>query len=252
VAFCAFLPDLSTDLDAVILRERVVFNKSDWRWAIAEQCGTNTSRQMVVTQFYLHALSGWDVQPFRKAAHDLASNIMKTIPTAGADRDMRLCELGFSMHLLGDTFAHSRLSESTQTKLYETGLGHFFDGEAPDYMLRRNFPEYEIVHNRWTDWVGFAGQLLGAQNGATVVQDAGTGVAITFRLANRQHQATVERAALQRSTTQIGRNAAVTIRRLTSRLQSSLDYISKRRRSGFRNHAASHTAEDSIVPHTTR
>jgi hypothetical protein len=179
VSYCALLPDLSTDLDATILRTRVSFDPSDWGWGIFGTCQTNTSHLMAVVQFYVHALTGkhvGEVRPaLRRFAKNLADNLFSSGTYSGNERDNQLCVLGLSLHALGDTYAHSRLSvdPKQQQMLYKTGFGHAKDGHEPDYVLRRNYQEYIAGGNRWNDWVGVAGELLGAGGNVASVRRNG-------------------------------------------------------------------------------
>jgi hypothetical protein len=45
----------------------------------------------------------------------------------------RVCAAGFAIHLLGDSFAHRRLS--TPAQMYAPGMGHFRDNHDPDFIL---------------------------------------------------------------------------------------------------------------------
>jgi len=155
-AFCAQLPDLAMELDAITQRLRVLKSGSDWQWGLLGRCGSSVSRHMVVTQFYLHGLTGAPTEKVRLAAAGIVRDIdIALAGTASVTERMNLwCARGFAAHLLGDTYAHSRLDKPDE--MYPTGAGHGPDGRKPDYMLARA----PHVGNQWTDWVQFARQVL--------------------------------------------------------------------------------------------
>lgn len=207
VAFCAWLPDLSADLSATTLRLRLIRDKDDWRWGPFSQCGGRSSKLMVASQFYLHALTGSDVMPVRTAALEMAQELLqRKAGESPAGTELRLCTLGFTMHLLGDTFAHSRLrlrpwdSRATAHQLYDTGIGHFEVGLEPDYMLRRdavrrrwlspNDQPEDYIGNRWQDWVGTLSQLWPRRDnsGSDSLQKIGQRVVKRFVDTGRGHE----------------------------------------------------------------
>jgi len=168
-AFCAQLPDLSMELDAITQREHVVFNPREMLWGAMGRCTTPSCTHMVASQFYLHALTGTDAGPVRSAAIDIIRDIDARIAgvNAGAPKDMhqRLanlwCERGFAAHLFGDTYAHATLKNPDT--LYPTGLGHTRDMHEPDYMLARDARSMPDA-TRWSAWVRRAAAVLGHGN----------------------------------------------------------------------------------------
>ena len=169
-AFCAELPDLAMELDAVTQRLRVFLSKSDWQWGMFGRCSTKTSRHMVATQFFLHALTGSAVADVRAAALGIIKDVDREL--AGArdpqERANLVCARGFAAHLLGDAFAHARLDKAGV--LYSTGTGHWKDGHVPDYMLSHDDPSYldrdrDNQNNRWSVWVEKASMSLVGRSG---------------------------------------------------------------------------------------
>lgn len=168
-SFCAVLPDLAYELDAVVQRARV-FNDSDERggWAWFGNCATKVCAHMVATQFYLHALTGTSTEGIRKAAvamiHDLEQKINKLESESAPKQEVvnALCARGFAIHLFGDTFAHARLDKGAE--LYELGTGHgkvLPDNHAPDYVFSRE-------QQHWVAWVKDLGGNLGVAEALTV------------------------------------------------------------------------------------
>jgi hypothetical protein len=151
-AFCAQLPDLSQELDAITQREHVVISPIDWGWGAFTICTTKTSRHMVASQFFLHALTGGASHPLREVAAQIVASIDADFAKAADDatRTQLTCERGFAEHLFGDTYAHSTTDD--ETRLYATGFGHAREFDHPDRMLYRP--------DRWYAWLAAAGPAL--------------------------------------------------------------------------------------------
>lgn len=176
-AFCAYLPDLSMELDATHQRQHVLWYWSEWTWGLLTQCNTNRCRHMVATHLFLHALTGTDVQPVRAAAEQLIDAIdvdlkhaRKTMPVDTQRLVNLACERGFADHLLGDTFAHSRMhvDDTDPDRLYPPGLGHWKDMHAPDRMLSRTVRG--ITRNPWEQWVDHATNKIDGRGQGTAVK----------------------------------------------------------------------------------
>jgi len=163
-SFCVELPDLVPELDAVTQRIHVVRSKSDWQWGVLGRCGTATSRHMVATQWYIHGLTGLNSDMVRKLALTIIANRQSAAAAAtnAQDRVNLICEAGFGLHLLGDTFAHSQLSDPDT--LYKTGNGHWKDKHVPDEILSRSLRAVPPRTQHWDDWVAAAATALGRPN----------------------------------------------------------------------------------------
>ena len=175
-AFCAELPDLSLELDAITQRNHVLFDPKELLWGARGRCNTAGCAHMVASQFYLHALTGADTAPVRSAAENIVraidAELAATRAAHPADMSQQLvnlwCERGFAAHLLADTFAHSVLANPQ--KLYPTGLGHTRDMHEPDFMLARDDLAMSPT-TRWSAWVqSAAANLSDAQFAAPVIK----------------------------------------------------------------------------------
>jgi hypothetical protein len=163
-SFCVELPDLVPELDAVTQRIHVVRSKSDWQWGIFGRCATPTSRHMVATQWYIHGLTGLNSEQVRTIAHAIITDRQNAAAAAtnAQDRVNLICEAGFGLHLLGDTFAHSQLSDPDT--LYKTGNGHWKDKHVPDDILSRSLQRLSPKTRHWDNWVAEAATALGRPN----------------------------------------------------------------------------------------
>ncbi|MEQ1796186.1 MAG: hypothetical protein ABL970_18585 [Nitrospira sp.] len=175
-AFCAQLPDLAMELDAITQRQHVLWTKNEWRWGVFGDCQTNRCRHMVATHLFLHALTGTEVVPVRQAAGALIQAIDQEVQAVqkASPQDIQhlvnlACERGFADHLLGDTFAHAELhgDESKPIRLYPTGLGHWRDMHTPDFMLSRQVKK--ISQNTWQQWVEHASVIIEGRVGGAAV-----------------------------------------------------------------------------------
>src|SRR5262245_28238809 len=125
--FCAELPDLAMELDAVTQRQHV-FNSGEWQWGALGRCSGPVTKHMFATQYYLHGLTGDMKKPKNLKTNDLLRQAVRTMVTridgemanaAPAGKLVRVCARGFVAHLLGDSFAHTQLyAPSTR---YEPG-----------------------------------------------------------------------------------------------------------------------------------
>jgi hypothetical protein len=159
-SFCVEMPDLVAELDAITQRIHVLKSHSDWQWGSLGRCSTSVSRHMVAAQWYVHGLTGMETARVRGAAETLI-RVLQGNASRATDPQSKVnlsCEVGFGFHLLGDTFAHSRLDKPE--KLYPTGTGHWQDKHIPDYMLSRDIRNV-APGSRWSDWIREASKLLG-------------------------------------------------------------------------------------------
>ena len=165
-AFCAELPDLAQELDAVTQRVRVLKSTRDNLWGLLGSCQTTVSAHMVATQYYLHGLAGTPAAQNRNAALQLlqATDSDLRAPKLGrAQRRQLLCARGFAGHLYGDSYAHVKLSSeraglfyaAPHPQMYATGLGHARDGQYPDYLYG-----HSLDGDRWPQWVSDASAAL--------------------------------------------------------------------------------------------
>lgn len=166
-SFCAELPDLAYELDAVVQRVRV--SKDDqYQWGAIGRCTTKTCVHMVAVQFYLHALTGTPPKGIHDAAMAIIAELRRTIKElekqSVVDKQELVntyCMRGFAIHLLGDTHAHAMLEKGEV--LYKLGLGHAKlkgDAHAPDYIFRRG-------KAHWVNWVKDLGSNLGVGDSQT-------------------------------------------------------------------------------------
>jgi len=171
--FCAELPDLAMELDAVTQRQHV-FNSSEWQWGIAGRCSGPVTRHMFATHYYLHGLTGDMKKPkgqqtdeqLRRAVRAMVDRIDAELRSpAVTDKLVRVCARGFVAHLLGDSFAHSQL-HAPGTR-YAPGTGHWKDNHDPDYLLTR-----EVLQTKsgYSDvWFNEASSILRSRAAPTVL-----------------------------------------------------------------------------------
>jgi hypothetical protein len=148
--FCAFLPDISEELDAVTQRRNLA-RSFDATWTIFSVCWGSTSRHMAATHHYLHSLTGGRPSEARSAAESMISDIDRDLTARPQDIQAHanlICERGMAIHLLADTFAHQK----DRVTLWSAGTGHADAGHAPDLLLYR--PEI------WADWLRTASSVL--------------------------------------------------------------------------------------------
>lgn len=133
IGFCAQLPDLAKEFDAISLRVREAASFNGMLWGLFSACRDEDVCHMVTVHHYLHALTDSDSQSVTKAAirtlEELVSDIREDVDF---DRN-RACAAGFAMHLLGDSFAHRRIKDPT--RMYPPGMGHYRDDHNPDFIL---------------------------------------------------------------------------------------------------------------------
>jgi hypothetical protein len=133
MAFCAQMPDLAEELEAVTLRAHAFLSLSGAAWGTINQCWSEEVRHMVTVHHYLHALTGTadaSADTVAEAARVTIATLLKH-PRFQSDANV-VCAAGLGLHLLGDAFAHRRLDAPGQ--MYPAGMGHFSDRHYPDYM----------------------------------------------------------------------------------------------------------------------
>jgi len=160
IAFCAQIPDLANDLDAVTLRTKVIFSRAGTAWGVSGACWNDKVRHMVEAQEYVHALTGSDAGNVTKAAIAILRDLRAGKGMSGKSEQARACAEGLAIHLLGDTFAHRRLhlDSSKPVQTYPTGLGHIHDGHDPDYII---FNKADNIDRRPL-WKSYVDALAGA------------------------------------------------------------------------------------------
>lgn len=167
-AFCAELPDLASELDAITQRTRVFMSLKDNLWGLIGSCQTTVSSHMVASQNYLHGFSGASAPQLRNAAKTVIAAIDDDLRKPGLAKEIRknlICARGFADHLYGDSFAHVKLSSEKpglfsgqiKSEMYATGLGHVRDGHYPDYLYGHN-----LNINKWPQWVEDSGVSIAA------------------------------------------------------------------------------------------
>lgn len=164
-AFCAELPDLSRELDAVTQRERVLWSVSlreigGWGWT--GSCYSPISKHMVASQYYVHGLTGAKKRDVRSAAMDLITQLDPNAAANLSDQEKTnlACARGFALHLYGDSFAHAEFGKDKPAAngepaedgsggtLYQTGLGHARVFSEPDFLIAPK--HYQL--DRWDRW----------------------------------------------------------------------------------------------------
>jgi outer membrane protein OmpA-like peptidoglycan-associated protein len=143
IAFCAQLPDESTELDAVqVYYDAFGRHPIDLlTWSSTGAPPSRAARRMITVQQLLHALTGGDADTVGRAAVRVVRDAVAEVKDAPADPNL-LCALGFALHLYGDAFAHRSLRAGTWwchsasgMCMYPTGRGHADDMHLPDYPL---------------------------------------------------------------------------------------------------------------------
>jgi hypothetical protein len=133
LAFCAQMPDLAEELEAVTLRIEAFKSFSGWAWGMFTVCPSEQVQHMATVHHYLHGLTGLsDASPDAVTA---AAN--KVVERLMSHRKYHtnlnvLCAAGLGLHLLGDSFAHRQLND--ESEMYAAGMGHFSAGHRPDYI----------------------------------------------------------------------------------------------------------------------
>jgi hypothetical protein len=139
VAFCAQLPDIAEELDALEVYKGAASNPIAWAaWGSNNKVWNKSVAQMIGVQQFLHGLTGGNAKDLQAAARELVQELSLNIPwqSGGLPRSgdtSGLCALGFALHLYGDSFAHRRLDDPDT--MYSTGRGHAGDGHKPDRPL---------------------------------------------------------------------------------------------------------------------
>ena len=135
-SLCAQLADEAPELNAIAVYRRLMKHPLDYAaWTFGANGRAETVGRMVTIQQLLHGLTGGSPEAVRAIAVETATALGAA---AHAEKDPRKradsqCALGFALHLFGDSFSHTRIKNTT--KMYATGLGHFFDATTPDQPL---------------------------------------------------------------------------------------------------------------------
>lgn len=135
-ALCAQLADEAPELNAIAVYRRLMKHPLDYAaWSLGAAGADETVGRMVTVQQLLHGLTGGSPEAVRAIA---AATVKEVGARARDEKDSRKradaqCALGFALHLYGDSFSHVRLKNPS--KMYPTGLGHFFDATTPDQPL---------------------------------------------------------------------------------------------------------------------
>ncbi len=132
VALCAQLADEAPELNPIEVYRHVMRHPLSYAsWSLRERGSEETVGKMVTVQQLLHGLTGGSSDAARIIAADTVQAVHAAARRAPpGSRTDALCALGFSLHFYGDSFAHRRMHNPK--RMYPTGLGHMFDGSAPD------------------------------------------------------------------------------------------------------------------------
>lgn len=172
IAFCAELPDLSTELDAFTQRTLVLKSPWTWGWGPFGLCTTKHATHMAMTHYYLHGLTGTaaptggDQRSVRKAAENLIDTFRDALSRApnSGEKVNAACAMGFAAHLLADSFAHVQLHRGNI--YYPTGIGHGLAVSYPDYVMTRAFSTAAVdSDNDWEHWVHSAASVFQVPDG---------------------------------------------------------------------------------------
>jgi len=186
VTFCAQMPDLTNQLDAVTLRVNEVPSLYGSLWGAFSRCWGEGVRHMVTVHQYLHGFvdaaqmdppaKQHPSQAVTKAAVALIANFHERM-VKHPDSSNHLtdaCALGFAIHLLGDSFAHRTITNTDI--MYDPGMGHFDDGHHPDYIEYHD--DYGDRRSLWVDYTATLAQALeGSDYQSQYNQDYWQGIA---------------------------------------------------------------------------
>lgn len=170
IVACSQLPDMVEELDAARLYFNAFRDSSfQWlRWAVSDTLGTDALKRMFAVQQLLHGLTNGDSASMHRVALTVVGRLAAPrgteSPGYSVERFQRLCASGLSLHLLGDSLAHTQLAWDKEVpgqsmKMYPTGRGHgLSDQHLPDYI----FCSY-LAKDGWNgqtscheDWTGAA------------------------------------------------------------------------------------------------
>jgi len=155
VSFCAQLPDLSSELDAIsVYKSAITGSPFAWlSWATSNSYGSVEARRMITAQQLLHGLTGGKADSVKKVAKSTIVDHYLNQVTEGrsdADHAAALCAMGFAFHLYGDSFAHRVMGDHgapDPNQMYPTGRGHAADLHCPDLPLCAQFAAAPRVVN---------------------------------------------------------------------------------------------------------
>ena len=155
-ALCSQLADEAPELNAIEVYRRLMLHPLDYAsWTLRGAGPDKTVGRMVTIQQLLHGLTGGSPDAVRAVARD-AARALGGVLRAEKDPQKRSdaqCALGFALHLYGDSFSHTRLKNPS--KMYPTGLGHFFDATMPDQPLS-SAARLEL----WRNYLSSAAELI--------------------------------------------------------------------------------------------
>jgi len=163
VAFCAQLPDIAEELDAIEVYKSAASNPIAWAaWGWNDKVLNRNIGQMIEVQQFLHGLTGGKSDEVRKVAEEIVKELSDKIPwksggIPSTGDTSSLCALGFALHLYGDSFAHRQLDKPES--MYPTGRGHFGDGVRPDRPLFSSFRTQDYLENYLVRASGYLGDF---------------------------------------------------------------------------------------------
>ncbi len=155
-ALCSQLADEAPELNAISVYRRMM--RRPWAygaWSLRDASSDESVAVMVETQQLLHGLTGGSPAAVRAIAAGLARELFER---ARAEKDPvkkadTMCAVGFALHLYGDSYAHTRIHNAS--RMYGTGIGHFFDATKPD------LPLYSAARfDLWRDYVDSAPDVI--------------------------------------------------------------------------------------------
>lgn len=155
-AMCSQLADEAPELNAITTYRRVMRRPASYAaWTLAGRGPADTVGVMVQTQQLLHGLTGGSPEAARTIAADVARELFDRAVSEKdpAARANDLCAVGFALHLYGDSFSHRRIHNPS--RMYGTGIGHFFDATRPDLPLLS-----PARFDLWRDYLASAAALI--------------------------------------------------------------------------------------------
>ncbi len=152
ITFCAWLPDETSELNAVAVYSNLPW--MDWLQFAGQNKGPITTvGAMVAVQELLHGLTAGDADAVTRVARHITidlKNVVDTKEASGIRPDPEdFCALGFALHLYGDSYAHRDIYHAKV--MYPTGRGHAYHFTHPDHPLLSG-PREEL-------WEGYVRQV---------------------------------------------------------------------------------------------
>lgn len=157
--FCAQLPDEAPELDAATR-----FTQHKWdmvQWGLWHGGNRDVLGRIFVIHELLHSLNDSSVERFEPRAQAVVAELLDRAINSQQPADF--CAFGFSLHMLGDAFAHRRLDEPA--RMYAPGFGHATAGTLPDYPLYEHHPDRPWHEKNWETYLHAVAQIVSERLG---------------------------------------------------------------------------------------